>query len=135
MLHPRYLEDFSSCDLALITLEKPLKNAPVIILNRATDELRDTVTGVGFGVSGPAHMPELVIPYSVKIAGQNIIDSIGGPLYNGIATEMYADFDAPGKLKNCNSMGSAKPLDLEYSPGGGDSGGPLFRTKTGNCNW
>jgi hypothetical protein len=130
LLHPDYLEN-KTCDIAIIKLEKPLRGITRLRLNTATDELHDTVTGVGFGASGPASQPELVNAYSIKLAGQNIIDSVGGALLNGQSTMLYADFDSPDARKGCNPLGSATPVELEYGIGGGDSGGPLFVSKNG----
>lgn len=124
VLHPNYLKD-GSCDIAIIKLEKPIPGFRSLRLNFSTDEKGDTVTGVGFGSSGPANRPDLVNTYHIKLAGQNMIDSIGGASLNGRLTMLYADFDNP-ENETCNKTGSSKPLDMEYSIGGGDSGGPLF---------
>ncbi|MCD6068050.1 MAG: hypothetical protein K0S33_2876 [Bacteroidetes bacterium] len=131
VMHPDYMKN-GSCDIVLITLDKPLSGQAVLTLNEIPDELGDTVTGVGYGVSGPANKPEHVMSYSTKLAGQNKIDSIGGVKAASIATVLFADFDQPDPKKKTNRLGSSKPLDLEYSTGGGDSGGPLFRFRKGN---
>ncbi len=128
LLHPGYLKDESG-DLALIKLETPVRGIKELNINSSFDEMHDTVTGVGFGVSGPGNKPELVNDYHIKIAGQNTIDSIGGQVLNAIGTRLYADFDSPDKKEGCNKMGSATPLELEYTIGAGDSGGPLFSYK------
>ena len=124
--HPKYLVD-RTCDFAIIKLAEPVKGAKHLKINFQFDELNDTVTGVGFGVSGPANKPQNVGSYHIKLAGQNIIDSIGGAIANGQNTMLFADFDAPDQRHECNRIGSAMPLELEYSIGAGDSGGPLFR--------
>ncbi len=124
--HPKYLVD-GTCDLALIKLAEPIKGAKSLKINLQFDELSDTVTGVGFGVSGPANKPETVKIYHLKLAGQNIIDSIGGAIVDRKNTILFADFDAPDKRQECNRIGNSTPLELEYSIGAGDSGGPLFR--------
>jgi hypothetical protein len=131
LIHPDYMKD-GSCDIALITLEKPFKGLPAVELNKVTDELQDTVIGVGFGASGPGNRADLVKAKGQKLAGRNIIDSVGGVQVNAIGTMIYADFDSPDELKECNQMGDARPLDMEYSVCGGDSGGPLFRIKNGH---
>jgi len=128
--HPTYMTQ-KNCDLAVIKLELPVRGLKNIPLYTGTDELGDTVTGVGFGASGPANRPDLVNGYNLKIAGMNSIDSIGGPTFNGQGSILYADFDAPDKRNGCNRMGGADPLELEYCTGGGDSGGPLFTHKKG----
>ena len=129
-LHPNYLDKDSegSCDLALIELESSFKAVKPAIINRNLDEMSFNVVGVGFGVSGIANKPETVMPLDKKIAGQNIIDSIGGFEYLGKPTLLFCDFDNPTR-NDCNKMGSATPRPLEYICGGGDSGGGLFRIR------
>jgi len=131
LLHPNYLKD-GSCDIALIKLEKPVSGIGNLRINDSTNELKDTVTGVGYGVSGPANRIDLVNIYDIRLAGQNIIDSIGGIVLNGKSTMLYADFDSPTSIAGCNKIGDSKPLDLEYSIGAGDSGGPLFTDELNN---
>jgi hypothetical protein len=128
--HSQYLLD-GTCDVAIIKLEKPIRGVKQLNINFQFDEVSDTVTGVGFGVSGPANNPTYVKSYHLKLAGQNIIDSIGGATINGKNTMLFADFDAPEQRQDCNRIGSAVPLELEYSIGAGDSGGPLFRSING----
>ena len=127
-VHPDYIKN-GSCDIALMTLENPLRGVRTTQLNTFFDELHDTVTGVGFGISGPGNQPALIASYHVKLAGQNLVDSIGGSKMNGIPTVLFADFDSPDSKDKLNKMGSAQPLDLEYGIGGGDSGGPVFISK------
>ncbi|MGQ2982831.1 hypothetical protein [Flavobacterium sp.] len=64
------------------------------------------------------------------IAGENTIDSLGGKKVNGHYAQLYADFDHPTR-SDCNMMGSSKPLPLEYTVAGGDSGGGLFPKNKG----
>lgn len=134
ILHPNYLDNNSegSCDLALLELETPVKHIKPAVLNRDTDEQSSRVVGVGFSVSGVADQPETVVPLRKKIAGQNVIDSIGGFEYSGKPTLLFADFDHPTRT-DCNKLGSLTPEPLEYICGGGDSGGGLFRQK--NSRW
>lgn len=128
--YPDYLLsiDYNN-DLAIIELEHPILNAPTILLNSNTDELNDTITGIGFGASGPANAAALVQNYNIKLAGQNIIDSIGGIKRNNLATNLFTDFDCPKGYANCSKLGSKIALPLEYGIKGGDSGGPIFRRK------
>ncbi len=127
MIHPAYLDEATkgNCDIAIIELETRIEDVKPVMLYRSDDLLNQKVTGVGFGVSGPANKPEDVSPRHDKIAGENIIDSIGGFKYDGLPTLMFADFDHPSKSE-CNKMGSAQPCAYEYMVGGGDSGGGLF---------
>jgi len=134
ILHPLYLDTATMglCDLALLELEVACKNISPAPINKQYDELNAMVVGVGFGVSGMASKPETVAVFNKKIAGQNVIDSIDGFEYLGESTLLMCDFDHPN-LPNCNKMGSAVPMPLEYISGGGDSGGGLFRQK--NKKW
>lgn len=122
-----YLDDSTKgfCDIALIELDEVVKDVQPAKLYRDYNELHQLVTGVGFGASGPASNPEEVNTFTEKIAGQNIIDSIGGYVYKGLPTLLMADFDMPFE-DSLNKLGDKEPLLLEYCVGGGDSGGPLF---------
>ncbi|NLN96717.1 MAG: trypsin-like serine protease [Bacteroidales bacterium] len=129
-IHPYYLDSLTkgSCDIALLEIEQPLKNITPAKLNYSSDELNSNVVGVGYGASGPADRPDLVGLYNKKIAGENVVDSIGGQLYLGYETLLFCDFDHPTRT-DCNKMGSPTPRPLEYISSGGDSGGGLFRKK------
>lgn len=131
-IHPYYLNPLTlgSCDLALIELEEPLTQVKPARLNTFYNELNAQVVGVGYGVSGIADKPEGVAPHETKIAGENIIDTIGGMHYNGHETLLIGDFDHPTR-KDCNKTGKATPQPLEYICAGGDSGGGLFREVDG----
>jgi secreted trypsin-like serine protease len=134
LLHPNYLDSSTkgSCDIALLELEHPLNNIAPAKLNTAFDELHSNVVGVGFGASGPANRPDFVSQHNKKIAGENVIDSIGGQKYLGSESLLICDFDHPTR-KDCNKLGSPTPRPLEYICSGGDSGGGLFRQK--NNTW
>jgi hypothetical protein len=127
-IHPAFLDSLirGDCDLALIELEKSVTNTSPAKLNSDFNEIRADVVGVGFGVSGPADSPDKVTPQNKKIAGENVIDSIGGYIYSGKETKLFCDFDHPNR-NDCNKMGSPTPKSLEYIASGGDSGGALFR--------
>ncbi|MBL7933006.1 MAG: trypsin-like serine protease [Bacteroidia bacterium] len=134
-MHPTYLDTTSkgACDIAIIELEEPIKDMQAIPVNEKMNELGSSVVGVGYGVFGIADKPNDMGPeksVSKRIAGQNMIDSIGGDNYQSKPTILFADFDHPTR-KDCNKMGSATPLPLEYICSGGDSGGALFRQVNG----
>lgn len=132
-IFPAYLDSATKgyCDLALIELDEPVKDIEPAKLNSVYDELGIEAIGVGWGASGKANEPENVGIWFEEIAGQNVIDSIGGYAFHGKPTMMYADMDKVGDA-TCNIMGSDKPTPLEYVTSGGDSGGGLFRnTKDG----
>jgi hypothetical protein len=131
-LHPRYLDSLTkgSCDIALLELEQPVTNITPANLNKGFDELHSKVVGVGYGYTGTGDKHELVKTSNKKIAGENEIDSLAGSTILGNATELLCDFDHPVR-KDCNKMGSAQPRPLEYMCVGGDSGGGLFRYRSG----
>jgi hypothetical protein len=116
--------------LVVLELAEPVAGIAPAYVNKMTDELHSNVIGVGYGVSGIASEPESVRPQQKKIAGQNVIDSIGGYAYIGNHSLLMCDFDHPENIQ-CNKMGSAAPRPLEYICGGGDSGGGLFRHNNG----
>lgn len=120
-----------SYDLALIRLDEAPADVQSHPLNDHYDEKGSVMTGVGFGASGIADKPAGVRLTNEKIAGENMIDSIGGERYNGIPVKMFCDFDSPTD-KTCNKMGDATPLPLEYILSGGDSGGGVFRKVNGS---
>lgn len=119
-------------DIAFIELQQRVINAVPAKLCTTYNELHSDVTGVGYGYINKADKPdkEDEEPVWGKMAGENVIDSIGGPLVDGKASVLVADFDAPKGCKyygQCNKMGSSLPKELEYDTNGGDSGGGLFR--------
>lgn len=128
-VHPNYMleETKGTCDIAIIELLEPAIGIPIPKLNDKTDELNSFVYGVGYGASGPANRPDLVEQENKKIAGHNVIDSIGGYELNGTKTLLFVDFDHPTDTTCCNRMGSPTPKPLEFITTGGDSGGGLFR--------
>ncbi|MBK8640711.1 MAG: trypsin-like serine protease [Saprospiraceae bacterium] len=130
LLHPNYLDSLTkgSCDIALLELEKTIHNITPAKVNTAFDELNSIVVGVGYGASGPANRPDLVSQQNKKIAGENVIDSIGGQIYLDRESLLICDFDHPTR-NDCNKIGSPVPRPLEYICSGGDSGGGLFRNK------
>ncbi|RZK33928.1 MAG: trypsin-like serine protease, partial [Hymenobacter sp.] len=130
VIHPNYLNTSTkgSCDIALLELEEPIKDVLFPKINNTFDELNSKVVGVGYGASGMADKPETVKRKYTKIAGENVIDLVAGAEYGQHQTVLNFDFDHPTR-KDCNKMGSANPLRLEYTAGGGDSGGGLFRKK------
>src|SRR5690606_24100544 len=133
MILHQYLDSATrgDCDIVLIELEEPVKSVKPATMNRAFDELGSTIINVGFGASGNAAIPDDVGLYQVKLAGQNVIDTLRGSSYEGKPTLLGFDFDHPD-TKAYNMMGSAIPLPLEHTCGGGDSGGGMFRqTKDG----
>lgn len=128
IIHPEYLNN-KSCDIALIELNEPVKDVLFPKINAKYDELNSEVVGVGYGVFCISNKPEKET-LGLKIAGQNVIDSLSGTEHNGHKTRVLFDFDHPTD-STLNRTGSSIPQPLEYQAGAGDSGGGLFRERNG----
>lgn len=133
-VYPNYLDSTTKdgLDMALLELEEPVMNITPAVISTGYNELHADVTGVGWGVYGPADKPQDIVRGDPKkLGGENVIDSIGGYILDNKPTTMFCDFDHPTDT-SCNKLGSPIPRELEYICGGGDSGGGLFRkTNTG----
>ena len=115
-------------DLALLRLNKPVRDVAPANIYKGRDELGKVGITVGFGRSGSgASIITNPTPVGKKRAGQNVIDSIGGVIDGRtiLGNLLVSDFDHH-TIKKLNKIGSATPTELEYCPVGGDSGGGLF---------
>jgi secreted trypsin-like serine protease len=126
IVHPSYLDSLTKCpcDIALIELEQPVTSIEPAKMSRTFDELHSDVTGVGYGESGRADKPESVKMEHKKIAGESVVDSVGGPEFENHATLLFCQFVSPN-----DTTGKHVARPLEYTPGAGDSGGGLFRQR------
>jgi secreted trypsin-like serine protease len=124
IVHPSYLDSLTKCpcDIALLELEQPVTSIEPARMNRSSDELHSDVTGVGYGESGRADKPESVKKENKKIAGESVVDSVGGPEFQGHTTLLFSQF-----VSTNDTTGKHVARPLEYTPGAGDSGGGLFR--------
>lgn len=114
-------------DLITLQLVQEVKGViPATITHDALVVPGDTVTMVGYGGLRPSDMLSGNLGVGIKAAGQNVIDSICGPLINEHPSRLYADFDGP-------MFEDKHPLALEGMLNGGDSGGALFVYKKGRC--
>lgn len=136
IIYPAYLDSMNAKtgnvygDLALIELSEPVEGIVPAVVNSASNELGTTITGVGYGASGPADKPGLVEAHNEKIAGQNVADTLLGPMINGRESRIACDFDHATRT-DCNKMGAATPVPMEYTWAGGDSGGGVFMQTNG----
>lgn len=126
-IYPAFMDSatYGMGDLALVELDRPVEDVKPAAIGKVFDELNARVTGVGYGVFGPGDKMASLDTSLLKIAGENVVDSIGGYKIRNKASVLHADFDHPTNAQ-CNKMGSAKPCNLEYSCAAGDSGGGLF---------
>ncbi len=113
-------------DIGLIHLDSPVKRIRPATLYRGDGELGHTATIAGFGLHGNGLDGEVLESEwdGKRRAGMNTLDSVYGedPETGRI---ILIDFDSPGHPEE-STLGSPKPLPLEYCPARGDSGGPLF---------
>lgn len=127
IIHPEYNDDFHSDgynDIAIIELTESIDFIKPAVLYTDTNELNSKGIICGFGVNSNA-IGKRKFLIRKKMAGENIIDSIGGNKINGTHGVLYADMDNPKSIV-CNRMGSPTPLELEWHGGAGDCGGGLF---------
>lgn len=134
IVHPKYLSDIDQgeYDIVLLKLKENIKEIDPANLSYSTDEINSNVTGVGYGATGIANKEEVSMEME-KIAGQNVVDSIGGLKENNLNIYLYCDFDSPND-QTTNKIGSPEPRKLEYLCAAGDSGGGLFR-EISKGNW
>jgi hypothetical protein len=130
IIYPGYLDSLARgtdcCDLALLELKQAVTFIKPARIGCTFDELHSDVTGVGYGASCRADQPEsLKLEYNghrLKIAGESVVDSVGGPEFENHESLLFCWFVAPN-----DKTGRHVARPLEYTCSGGDSGGGLFR--------
>ena len=120
-------------DLAMLKLPRPFRGVKPAALYTARDEVGKVITTLGYGTTGDGTTGNL-LPAGTRRAGQNTIDATSAllqipgyvmpPLAVGSDRTIIYDFDSPSATTS--TIGSAKPLNLEYSGAPGDSGGGAF---------
>lgn len=128
IIHPHYQpKTYKGPDLAVLELEEEVKDIKPAELYEDSTEKGKRGSIIGYGQIKFAGMSHLPFSMGERIGGENMIDSIGGPIdpYLKKPTMCMADFDS-ALDKKWNVMGSANPLPLEYGITGGDSGGGLL---------
>lgn len=131
--HPEYgamPHIYSEFDLIIFKLDRVVSNVHPAVLYNATDELGKVITGVGYGSLRRSDELSGAPVLGVKVAGNNIVDSIAGAITSGQQTRLYADFDHP-EFPKMNSTGHQDSEALEFLCNGGDSGGGVFILKDG----
>lgn len=127
IIHPEYNDDFHSDgynDIAIIELTESVDSVKAAILYTDTSEINSRAVICGFGNNSNA-IEKKTSRRRKKMAGENIIDSIGGNKVNSTYGVLFADMDNPRSIE-CNRMGSSTPLPLEWHGDAGDCGGGLF---------
>jgi len=127
---------FAGWDLALVRLEQTVSGVAPVELFSNSNELGQTATIVGFGATGTGLSGAQPNTAGTKRAGNNIVDiagtqsTPGSILSIGNDRMLAIDFDQPGN-PSASTLGDSTPLDLEYLPAPGDSGGGLFLEQDG----
>jgi hypothetical protein len=106
-------------DLALVRLDKPVRNVRPATLAVAGDERGKRAFTAGFGAGGNGSQG-FFTPAGTKRVGENVIDFIEGPK----GRVLLYDFDGPNQA--ITNPKNDYPLALEYMAAPGDSGGGLF---------
>lgn len=123
-IHPSEEENF---DMAIVELETEVAEIKPATLYEKNEELNKRAIMCGFGEVEKANEVNVsrTLHKRRKMAGENMIDSLGGFRVGDNWAGLCFDFDAPNS-DCCNRMGSAKPLPLEYYISAGDCGSGLF---------
>ena len=121
IIHPNWTGDVSLAgDLALVRLDRAVESVTAANLYTGTDEVGETTTVVGFGMTGTG-LTGYYLSAGDKRAGNNLIGGLGDVIGYS-SSSLMCDFDYP----NPNATGKAISLDLEYMAAPGDSGGGWF---------
>lgn len=129
VIHPEYNDDFHSNgynDVAIVRLSEKVAE-DIIPATLYTDTLEKNSRGIvcGQGAVMKAQGTSISLGRRKKMAGENMIDSLGRNYTNNKWGVLFADMDKPGTTL-CNRMGDATPLPLELHGHTGDCGGGLF---------
>ena len=119
---------FQGTDIALIRLSSPVTDITPASRFYGSDERGMVGTYTGYGQGGDG-LQGTTGPWGTKRAGQNIIDAFGmdDDLLDNVSERiMLSDFDHPDGSTNQWYSADPEPLDLEYLPAPGDSGGGVF---------
>ena len=111
-------------DIALVRLKTLVMDVEPATRYRETGEVGLLGTMVGFGQTGTGLTGHVEGTSGTKRAGHNMIDTLGPD--EGYSDQyMGYDFDRPGDASE-STLGDATPLQYEYLPAPGDSGGAVF---------
>ncbi|MCC6182852.1 MAG: trypsin-like serine protease [Bacteroidia bacterium] len=129
IIHPGYNDDFHSegyNDIAIVELTEPVTFVKPAALY--TDTMEQNTRGIicGYGNTIKTSGGNIFgLNRRKKMAGENMIDSLGGNWINNSWGILFADMDNP-KTADCNRIGDSIPLPLEWHGDAGDCGGGLF---------
>lgn len=127
MAYSKYNGDLlAGYDIGLAKLDSAVVGINPAERYTGSDELGMVGTMVGYGMTGTGLTGAVDFDWQ-KRAGQNVLDVLykKGGKPKDAPRILLSDFDNPNDAGD-NAYGSATPLDLEYSPAPGDSGGGVF---------
>ncbi len=129
-IHPRYIDvgETPGYDLAIVTLNQPVRGLAAAVLYAGADEYEQVVTFVGYGIRGIASVGEDINYHDglpTKAAAQGFIDQLVESREEGDYFGIFLPREN-GSLRNPNG-GPRRPITrFAGLLGVGDSGGPAF---------
>ena len=125
----------SAFDVALLRLDRAVEGVvPARLFDSGSSEVDRLVNIAGWGLKGDGiNGKEAGTGLFHCRAGPNMIDLFGDNLFGwGLSRNvLLVDFDSPGTIQIVNRFGSSDPLDYEFLPLNGDSGGPWYVNEPG----
>ncbi len=123
----------AGADLALVELDRPVRNVRPAERYRGKEEVGRTMTKVGHGCIGDGLAGMKLPPTQEWGGGNNVIDAAGAKLGKLVVSEnvLLCDFDHPSD-PTLNRLGAPTPLELEVGISKGDSGGGWFIEEGGS---
>ena len=125
-------QQFGGNDLAIIELDRPVDDIKPAKLYSGKKEVGKEAWFVGHGVVGDGENGIHEPPAQQRLAGTNVLDSVGSKSDYSMYSDTTLIYDLDGPLDDDpNETGGLVPTDLEYCGTGGDSGGGVFVKKNG----
>jgi hypothetical protein len=123
-------------DLALIQLDREVRDVQPAKRYRGMDEVGRTMTKVGYGCIGDGMRGMTLVgerPLQERRGGENVINAAGGQVQELTVSDrvLICDFDNPLD-DTLNQIGDAPPVELEIGQSVGDSGGGWFIEQDGS---
>ena len=132
IFHPKLTSDaverqWDGWDLALVELEKEVKDVKPALRYRGQSEVGTVITKIGYGFVGDGINGLQSPRIQERLGGHNIIDAAGGVFEARLFSSdvLVCDFDNPASPEG-NTFGSPEPLEMEIGGSKGDSGGGCF---------
>lgn len=125
---PGYNSSTQLNDLAIVRLATPVTNVTPVAYYTGAAELGQTITMIGYGITGTGLTGEVGTSGGTRRAANNVIDVLDASTLGSLPSTSYAfDFDQPPSTPGTSfNIGSSTPLALEGLISSGDSGGGDF---------